>query len=89
MNKIGKANIKIKANHHPLKKAKQRPATHIDKDLRVVPIFSPIIWVKEEDYLELSILINTLKLIWQEVLSHLLSQTNRCLTSIMLINSGT
>jgi len=37
----GKAKSKIRENHQPLKKAKKRPETDIDKANIIVPIFSP------------------------------------------------
>jgi hypothetical protein len=40
-NRIGKNAKRIKVNNQPLKKAKNKPETHIAKAIKIVPIFSP------------------------------------------------
>lgn len=41
MNITGKANNKIRENHHPIKNAKKRPEIAIENANKIVPIFSP------------------------------------------------
>lgn len=54
MNITGKANNKIRENHHPIKNAKKRPEIAIENANKIVPIFSPkALWMDYVSFVSL------------------------------------